>query len=53
MLEKLGAQNIAVCEKQGLATWIELSLKINDPKKTERLTGIQVLTNDFASLKIR
>ena len=26
---------------------------INDPKKTKRLTGIQVLTKDFTSHKIR
>ena len=54
MLEKPGAQNKAVCEKQDKQRKLSDHWKsINDPKNPERLTGIQVLTKDFRSHKIR
>ena len=64
MLEKPGAQNIAVCEKQGKQSELSghwksikmLFLKKNNRrwhKKEKRMTGMQVLTKDFTSNKIR
>ena len=51
-LEKPGAQNIAVCEKQGIKRGLSEHWKsINDPKKTKRLTGTQVLTKDLHPTK--
>ena len=57
MLEKPGAQNIAVCEnkqREFSGHWrsiITLFLKkiMDDAKKTKKLTEIQVLTKDSAS----
>ena len=62
-LEKLGAQNIAVCENQGkqhiskdnwkLIKMFLLKKKRDDTRKTKRLTETQVLTKYFTSYQIR
>ena len=65
MLEKPAAQNIAACENQckqcklsdhlkSIKTlFLKKKITEDGAKKTKRLTGIQVLTKDFASYKIR
>ena len=53
-LEKPGAQNVAACEKQGKQRELSDHWKsVSNPKKTKRLTGIQVLIKDFTSHKIK